>query len=104
MRKTDKSYSADAAPSKLVLSLIRASNETKTRMQSEAGALGERVKDAVENHSLHAGALKLVAKLSRMDELKRNAFLASFDLYLDYAREGGLFGEEHVGDLAQAAE
>ena len=93
-----------AASSRLVLSLIRASNETKTRMQSEAGALGERIKHAVENSHLHAGALKLVARLARMDEIKRLAFLSALDLYRDYAREGGLFGEEHVGDLVDNAE
>lgn len=111
MRKTratiNASFSAQpetAAPKNLVLSLIRRSNEIKTRMQSIAGELGAEITSAVEDRYLHSGALKLVAKLSRMDELKRDAFLGSFDLYRDYALEGGLFGDEHVGDLVEAAE
>jgi hypothetical protein len=48
--------------------------------------------------------MKLVAKLVRMDEIKRNAFCAAFELYLNYAQEGGLFGDEHVGDLLDGAE
>jgi hypothetical protein len=104
-KKQDKEFGAHSdevervAPKKLVLSLIQMSNETRTRMQSEAGSLGEEIKAAVEEKHLHAAALKLVARLSRMDEIKRSAFLANFELYRDYAQEGGFFGSEHVGDL-----
>ena len=89
--------------SKLVLSLIRRSNETKTRVRSEAGALGEEIKKAVENKHLHAGALKLVARLARMDAGKRDDFSRAFDLYRDYVVEGGLFGDRHMGDLVDQA-
>lgn len=106
--KEDDGFPSDrpeiAASSKLVLSLIRKSNETKTRMQSISGELGEEIKSAVENKHLHAGALKLVAKLASMDAIKRDAFQRAFKLYIDYAIEGGLFGGQHVGDLVEQAE
>src|ERR1700724_661252 len=85
--------------SKTVLFLIRQINETHTRVQSENGAIGAEIKEAVKNRHLHSGALKLIAKLVRMDELKRLAFLSAFDLYRTYADEAHWFGEEHVGDL-----
>jgi hypothetical protein len=103
-RKTDDSQHEIAASSKLVLSLINASNETKTRVQSEAGALGERIKDAVENKHLHASALKFTARLARMDAVKGNEFWRSVQLYMDYASEAGLFGaQSDFIDLAQEA-
>ena len=92
-----------AAPKKLVLSLIKKSNETKLRMQSIAGELGQEVKDAVETKNLHAGALKLVAKLARMDSEKRDDFLRAYHLYWKYAMEAKLF-EFHVSDLVDEAE
>ena len=72
-------------------------------MQSEAGALGEEIKDAVENKHLHAGALKIVVRLARMDAVKRDDFWRSLQLYWDYGIEGGLFGAQHVGDLVEQA-
>lgn len=102
-RSPDDGFTGDrlkiAASSKVVLSLIKKSNETKTRMQSISGELGEEIKSAVENKHLHAGALKLVAKLVRMDAVKRDDFLRAFEVYADYAVEGGLFGGQHMGDL-----
>ena len=72
-------------------------------VQSEAGALGEEIKDAVENKHLHAGALKIVVRLARMDAVKRDDFWRSLQLYWDYGIEGGLFGAQHVGDLVEQA-
>ena len=60
----------------MVLSLIRRSNETKTRVRSQAGALGEEIKKAVENKHLHAGALKLVARLGAHGRGQARRFLA----------------------------
>ena len=34
-----------------------------------------------------------------MDAGKRDDFSRAFDLYRDYVVEGGLFGDEHMGDL-----
>lgn len=93
-----------AAGKNIVLSLIRASNETRARMQSEAGELGQEIKAAVEDNHVHAGALKLIAKFVRMNELKRVEFLGAFDLYRTYAREARLFGAEHAGDLVRDTE
>lgn len=92
------------ANKKQVLALVAALNETKTKTASINGEIGKRIRSAVENGHLHAGALKLVAKLARMAELKRADFLRAFELYCDFAKEGALFGEEHEGDLADEAE
>jgi hypothetical protein len=92
------------APKKLVLSLVRRINENKTRIASVNGELGVEVKEAVENEHLHAGAMKAVAKLVRMDPEKRDDFLRAYRLYFDYAQEAKLFGETHVGDLVDDAE
>lgn len=48
-----------AAPRKLVASLIRKSNETKTRMQSEAGELREEIKGAVDARKVGRGISQL---------------------------------------------
>jgi uncharacterized protein (UPF0335 family) len=93
-----------AASAKIVLSLIRRVNETKTRVQSENGMIGQEIKDAVEDKHLNARALKSIARLTRMDADKRLAELAAFDLYRTYAEEAGLFGGGHVGDLVDDAE
>lgn len=95
--------SARAAPKTLVLSLVRRSNEAKTKMQSISGVLGEEIKEAVENKHLNARALKNIARLARMDADKRLAELSAFDLYRTYAEEAGLFGGGHVGDLVDDA-
>jgi hypothetical protein len=87
------------APKKLVLGLIRGINEDKTRVQSINGARGEEIKGCVEDKHLHSGALKAVAKLVRMDPEKRDDFLRAHAKYYEYAKEAGLFGDEHVGDL-----
>jgi len=79
-------------------------NENKTRVQSINGEVGAEVKEAVENKHLHAGAMKAVAKLVRMDPEKRDDFLRAYRLYFDYAQEAMLFGAAHVGDLVDEAE
>lgn len=96
--------SIQAAPKKVGVSLIRHLNVAKAQTQSINGSVGQEIKDAVENKHLHSGALKMIAKLARLDEIKRNDFLASFDLYRIYAMESNFFGEEHVGDLMDDAE
>jgi hypothetical protein len=103
-KKVDDGHDDRPEIVELVLSLIRQTNETKTRMQSEAGALGERIKDAVENKHLHAGALKFIARLTRMDAVKGNDFWRAVQLYMDYAIDDGLFGaQSDLVDRAQEA-
>ncbi len=79
-------------------SLLKAADQAKTKVAETNGAIGERIKHAAENANLHPGAFKLILKLYRMSEEKRDAYLANFDLYRDFARELNLF-QEHVGDL-----
>jgi hypothetical protein len=92
-----------AASSKVVLALIRKGMEAKTRIQSVAGELGEEIKNAVETKHLHAGALRHVTRLARMDTVKRDGWLRACALYIDYAIEAGLFGGQHMGDLVDQA-
>ena len=47
--------------------------------------------------------LCIVARLARMDAVKRDDFWRSLQLYWDYGIEGGLFGAQHVGDLVEQA-
>ncbi|WP_018407907.1 hypothetical protein [Methylocystis rosea] len=82
--------------------LIKAADQAKTKVASVNGEIGERIKHAVENGNLHAGAFKAILKLYRMDSEKRDAWLRSFDAYRDMAGELNLF-EEHVGDLDDMA-
>lgn len=84
--------------------LVKAVDENKTKVASLNGTIGERVQHAVDNAGLHNGAFKLICKLHRMDEQKRDEFLRQFDIYREKAIKMGLFGEEHVGDLADMAE
>ncbi|MGD9544971.1 hypothetical protein [Methylocystis sp.] len=82
--------------------LIKAADQAKTKVASVNGEIGERIKHAVENGNLHAGAFKAILKLYRMDAEKRDGWLRSFDAYRDMAGELNLF-EEHVGDLDDMA-
>jgi hypothetical protein len=82
--------------------LIKAADQAKTKVASVNGEIGERIKHAVDNANLHPGAFKLILKLYRMDEEKRDAFLRSFDAYRDMAGELNLF-EEHIGDIDDLA-
>jgi hypothetical protein len=87
-----------------LVSLVKDANLKRTRMQSISGELGERVKTFIETKHLNRAAYTAVAKLCRMDdEDKRNDFLRSFELYLDYCRKDGLLGSEHAGDLVDQA-
>ena len=61
--------------------LIQLADQVKKRVQSANGELGERVKNAVDDGGLHAGAFKAIAKLNRADVMKRNDVLRSFDIY-----------------------
>jgi len=92
------------APKKLVLSLIKGINEDKKRVQSINGTRGEEIRGYVEDKHLHAKALKRVAELVRMDQEKRDDFLRAQARYCEYAKEAGLFGDEHTGDLVEQAE
>lgn len=82
--------------------LVKAADQSKTKVASINGEIGERIKQAVENGNLHAGAFKSIVKLYRADPEKRDAYLRAFDMYRDMAGELGLF-EEHVGDLDDMA-
>lgn len=84
--------------------LVKAVDENKTKVASLNGAIGERVQHAADNAHLHPGAFKLVCKLYRMDEQKRDEFLRQFDIYREKAIKVGLFGGEHVGDIVDQAE
>ena len=88
--------------SKQFAALVKAADQAKTKVQSINGEIGERIKQAVENGNLHAGAFKSIVKLYRMDPEKRDGFLRAFDAYRDMASEMNLF-EEHVGDLDDMA-
>lgn len=99
---SETSADRTVAPKQLV-ALIRDADQKKTKMQSIAGEIGARVKAAVENGNMHRGAYALMVRLYRMDEERRNDFIRSVQLYLDICREEGLFGDEHVGDLADMA-
>ena len=90
--------------------LAQLAEQVKKRMASASGELGERIKNAVEDGGLHAGAFKQVVRLNRMDVLKRNAFLRHFDLYRDYAERefwagdtADMFDDDH-DDEPSAAE
>lgn len=85
-------------------SLVKKVGETKAKVASLNGEVGERVQHAVDNAGLHAGAFKLICKLERMDEQKRDEFLRQFDIYREKAIKLALFGEEHIGDLADMAD
>lgn len=87
-------------PKKTLISLVKQAGEVKKRTQSIAGEFGEQVADAVETKHLHKGAFGLVAKLDRMDELKRKEFERNLSLYIDMMYESGRWAG-HEGDLAE---
>lgn len=68
-------------PEKKFNQLLRAYASTRQKMQSLAGDIGQMIADAVEKNFLHKGAFSLIAKLHKMDEMKRNDFLRAFDIY-----------------------
>lgn len=84
---------------KQFLALLKDASNKKTKVASINCEIGERIKSAVDDGHLHRQLFGLMLKLSRMDELKRNDFLAQFPIYVEMCREGGVFGDEHAGDL-----
>lgn len=88
---------------KQFVALIKAASEAKTRQASISGDIGERLKHAAEDGGLHKAAFTQVLKLHRMDEQRRDEFLRQFAIYCEFAENNGLFGETHVGDLADMA-
>ena len=95
--------SARQISAKQLIALINDADQKKTRMASISGELGERVKSAVDNGNLNKKAFGLAVSVYRMSEESRSAFLGAFFLYIDMMREAGMFGDEHVGDLADMA-
>lgn len=89
---------------KVFRSLMLARNADKSQISTISGDMGEREREAAENKHLHLPAYKQVAKLAKMDELKRNDFLRSFTVYVDKAKRLKLFGEEHAGDMGDLAD
>lgn len=101
---TETSVDRTVAPKQLI-ALIKDAEQKGKRIQSIAGELGERVKNAVENGHLHRGAFRLMLRLYKMDEEKRGDFMRSIGLYMQICHEEGLFGDpEHAGDLVDDAE
>jgi hypothetical protein len=91
---------------KQLIALAKAFNQTKSKIGSINGEIGERIAQAVENGNLHAGAFKFVCSLSRKhekDEHKALEFWRQVLVYHDEFEKAGLFGEQHVGDLADMA-
>jgi hypothetical protein len=88
-----------------LIGLIKESKVTKERTSSIAGSFGERIKSAVDNGNLDRKAFAIVAGIYKMgDELRRKEVIRNVDLYLDMCEEAGLFGSEHMGDIAEQAE
>lgn len=69
--------------------LVESFGHRKSKIQSLSGELGETIRIAVDNQNLHRGAFALIARLDKMDEMKRNDFLRSFALYRDYMESDG---------------
>ena len=83
--------------------LVQSFGHRKAKIQSLSGELGETIKTAVDTQNLHRGAFALIARLDRMDEMKRNDFLRSLDLYRDYMEtDGGTWSAEP--DMVDQAE
>lgn len=88
---------------KQLIALINDACQKRQRISSISGEIGERVKHACDNANLNKKAFSLAVQVARMPEDRRAAFLAAFPLYIDMMREEGMFGDEHVGDLADMA-
>lgn len=94
------------ANTKLMIALAKAFNQSKTKVASINGEIGERIAKAVENGNLHAKAFKFNCALARMfekDDLKAREFWRSLILYHEEFEKNGLFGEQHVGDIEELA-
>jgi hypothetical protein len=80
------------------VSLVKMGEATRKKIQSESGAFGAKVKAAVEDANLHAGAFGVICRLHKMEEGKRNEFIRNLDIYLQFGEEN-LWSGDHVGDL-----
>lgn len=82
-KKLSESANADAKlPNGEVLkSVISRMNGAKAKMDEARGDLGSIIKNAEDSHNIHRAALKLVAKLEKMDSAKLSDWLAHFDHY-----------------------
>jgi len=89
---------------KKLASLLRFGDQAKTKISSISSEYGERIKESVEEDSLHRGAFSLILKLMLKEEEKRDEFLRCFDFYRDMCDEHHLWGETHTGDIADMAE
>jgi hypothetical protein len=86
------------------VALVKLSDQTKTKTAELTGTFGERVKKAVEDGHLHAGAFRIICRMNRMEETKRNDFERALLLYLDFGRELLWGDDDHAGDLVDDAE
>jgi hypothetical protein len=84
---------------KKLIALIKESTNVRSKTAEISGVFGERVKVAIDDGYLHRQAFGVVAKMHRMEELKREAFIRQLWLYVDICRKEGLFGAQHTGDL-----
>lgn len=94
------------ANTKQMIALAKAFNQSKTKVASINGEIGERIAKAVEDGNLHAKAFKFNCALARMyekDDLKAREFWRSVILYHEEFEKNGLFGEQHVGDIDELA-
>lgn len=95
------------ANTKQMIALAKAFNQSKSRVASINGEIGERIAKAVENGNLHAKAFKFNCGLARMfekDDLKAREFWRNVILYYEEFEKAGLFGEQHVADIVDLAE
>lgn len=72
---------------KTLQALVRKFNETKGKTDNLNGSLAQEMKDAVDKHNVHAGAMKLIIRLQRYDAVRLMTFLSHFD---DYREKIGL--------------
>jgi hypothetical protein len=94
------------ANTKQMIALAKALNQSKSKVASINGEIGERIAKAVENGNLHAKAFKFNCALARMfekDDLKAREFWRNVLLYNEEFENAGLFGEQHVGDIDELA-
>ncbi|HWA22298.1 MAG TPA: hypothetical protein VG735_07890 [Caulobacterales bacterium] len=82
---------------------IDALNALKAKGAKINGDIGELVKSAEERDNIHRGAMKLAAKLARMEDAARSEFLVHFDHYRDIMGltvQPGLFDGDGAGAAA----
>jgi hypothetical protein len=106
MIKMSEEKTTNITNAKQLIALAKAFNQTKSKIGSINGEIGERIALAVENGNLHAGAFKFVCSLARKhekDEHKALEFWRQVLVYHEEFEKSGLFGEQHVGDLAEMA-